>query len=331
MSQTFKAYRVAKEGDNVARSVKTMGLDELPRGEVVVRVHYSSLNYKDALSASGHPGVTRNFPHTPGIDAAGEVLRSSEARFQKGDPVIVTSYDLGMNTPGGFGQVIRVPAEWVVPLPEGLSLREAMILGTAGFTAALAAHELLQAGLEPSSGPVLVTGASGGVGSLAVALLAKLGAEVVASTGKTSAQGFLTSLGTAHVLDREELGQATTKPMLPVRWQGAIDTVGGHTLENIVKSLIPGGAVAACGNVAGADLHLSVFPFILRGVKLLGIDSAQCPVERRRAIWEKLAGPWKPEALERTATEIGLDGLDGAIEAILKGEIQGRVLVNLNP
>jgi acrylyl-CoA reductase (NADPH) len=323
----FRAYRVEKDAHKVRRAVTTMSIDELPPGEVVVKVHYSSLNYKDALSASGYPGVTKSYPHTPGIDAAGEVLASSDARFAGGDAVIVTSYDLGMNTPGGFGQVIRVPAEWVVPLPEALSLRESMILGTAGLTAALAVDELLRHDL---ASPALVTGASGGLGSLTVAILAKLGLEVTASTGKESAHEMLRELGATSFLDRQELAEATERPLLKARWGGAVDTVGGRTLENVVKSLKWGAAVAACGNVGGAEVSLTVFPFILRGVKLLGVDSAGCPMERRQAAWRKLAGEWKPMEMDKITSEIGLDELDEAVEAILKGEVQGRVLVNLN-
>lgn len=325
--ESFKAYRVDVRDGQVSRSVETLSVGTLPPGDVTVEVHYSSLNYKDALSASGSKGVTKSYPHTPGIDAAGVVTTSRDARFKPGDKVIVTSYDLGMNTPGGFGQLIRVPADWIVPLPEGLTLREAMMLGTAGFTAALCVEALEHQGV--GDGSVLVTGASGGVGSLAVALLAKAGYVVTASSGKESAHEALLALGAAEVIDREAFSAPTGRPLLPDNYAGAVDTVGGQTLENVVKMLHLGASVAACGNVGGAELNLTVYPFILRGVKLLGIDSQHCPMEKRQKVWRKLAGEWKLEGLERITREIGLDELDEAVEAILKGQIQGRVLVRL--
>lgn len=329
MNEIFRAYRVELDGEHAKGSVKQVGLDVLPQHAVTVQVAYSSLNYKDALSATGHKGVTRNYPHTPGIDAAGTVVASDDARFKPGDEVIVTSYDLGMNTPGGFGQLIRIPADWIVPLPQGLTLREAMILGTAGFTAALSVDALERHGLAPEAGPVVVTGASGGVGSLAVALLAKLGFDVAASTGSPEAHAMLKALGATSIIDRQELSEASKRPLLPPRWAGAVDTVGGTTLEQIIKTLERGGAVAACGNVAGAELSLTVYPFILRGANLLGVDSAECPMPRRQAIWQKLANAWKLEGLEAITTEVGLDELDDVVAMILKGETRGRVLINL--
>jgi acrylyl-CoA reductase (NADPH) len=329
MNETFRAYRVELDGEHAKGSVQQVGQDVLPPHPVTVRVAYSSLNYKDALSATGHKGVTRNYPHTPGIDAAGTVVASDDSRITPGDEVIVTSYDLGMNTPGGFGQLIRVPADWVVPLPEGLTLRDAMILGTAGFTAALAVDALERHDLRSDAGPVVVTGASGGVGSLAVALLAKLGYEVTASTGSQGAHGMLKALGATHIISRQELSEPSKRPLLTPRWAGAVDTVGGHTLEQIIKTLEHGGSVAACGLVGGVELSLTVYPFILRGANLLGVDSAECPVPRRRALWRKLANEWKLGGLERITTEVELDGLDKVIKAILTGQTQGRVLVNL--
>jgi len=328
MTGTFRAFRVEKQGDEFRRGVQEVSTEVLPENPVTVRVAYSSLNYKDALSATGNPGVTKSYPHTPGIDASGTVVASEDERFREGDEVIVTSYDLGMNTPGGFGELIRVPAEWVMSLPEGLSLREAMVLGTAGLTAGLAVEALLSHGLEAGAGPVVVTGASGGVGSVAVALLAKLGLEAVASTGTEAAHGWLRELGAAQIVSRGELAEPSERPMLKGRWAGAVDTVGGTTLENIVKSLHYRAAAAACGLVGGPKLSLTVFPFILRGVNLLGIDSAACPMPLRRAVWEKLAGAWKPD-LSRVTREVGLEELDGAVEAILEGKTQGRVLVRV--
>ena len=326
---TFRAYRVEENEDGFTASVKTLHLGDLPAGEVTVRVAYSSLNYKDALSARGNRGVTRSYPHTPGIDAAGVVLDSSDPRFSAGQSVIVTSYDLGMNTAGGFGEMIRVPADWVVPLPDGLDLREAMILGTAGLTAGLALRALERYGLSPAAGPVVVTGASGGVGSLSVALLAHLGYQVIASTGSRRAHGLLESLGASRILERSKLSQASDRPLLGRSHAGAIDTVGGTTLENLVKATDDFGAVAACGLVGGSELRLTVYPFILRGVALLGIDSAGVAMATRIQVWRKLAGPWKPQGLERLAKEVTLEALTDEIEAILKGRTVGRVLVRV--
>ena len=328
MPDTFTAYRVEKEGDETTRSLQELSVSDLPEGEVTVKVAYSSLNYKDALSATGNPGVTKNYPHTPGIDAAGTVVSSSNGNFKGGDEVIVTSYDLGMETDGGFGGMIRVPADWVIPLPQGLSLRESMVLGTAGLTAALCLDALLGQGLTKEGGPVVVTGATGGVGSAAVALLGTLGFETVASTGTKEAEGLLKSLGASEVIDRHELSEEQKRPMLKSRWGGAIDTVGGSTLTNVVKSLKWGASAAACGLVAGPQLDLTVFPFILRGVNLLGVDSAQCPMAKRKEVWEKLAGEWKVD-LEAVTNEVTLSELDDAVDAILQGKTQGQTLVKL--
>ncbi len=325
---TFRAFRVAKSGETFSRSVQRLSPETLPDGSLTVQIGYSSLNYKDALSATGNPGVTKSYPHTPGIDAAGTVTASSDERFNVGDEVIVTSYDLGMNTPGGFGELIRVPADWAVPLPEGLTLREAMALGTAGFTAGLSLDALLNHGLKAAGGPVVVTGASGGVGSVAVALLARLGFEAVASTGTEAAHGWLKDLGASAVVPRQELSEPSSKPLLKPRFAGAIDTVGGEVLTNVVKSLSYRGAAAACGLVAGPELSLTVFPFILRGVSLLGIDSAQCPMELRQRVWQKLAGEWKVD-LTKVTREVTLDELSRVIDEILAGETQGRVLVKV--
>lgn len=325
-SASFSAFRVAEQGDGFVSTLEKMTLADLPAGEVTVRVAYSSLNYKDALSASGNRGVTKAYPHTPGIDAAGTVLASSDDRFAVGDEVVVTSYDLGMNTPGGFAEVVRVPADWVVPVPPGLTVREAMVLGTAGFTAALCVDALEHQGF--TDGPVVVTGASGGVGSVAVALLAKLGFEVVASTGSDSAHETLKTLGAARVVDRADLALKNERPLLKPQYGGAVDTVGGETLANLVKTLLPHASVAACGLVGGVDLELSVYPFILRGVNLLGIDSQNCPMPKRRRVWDKLGGGWKLD-LSAITTEIGLADLDRYIGEMLQGQTQGRILVKV--
>jgi acrylyl-CoA reductase (NADPH) len=282
-TSSFQALVVRETADGeFTRQIEERALADLPDGEVLVCVHYSSLNYKDALSASGHKDVTRSYPHTPGIDAAGVVEESVAAEFRPGDPVIVTSYDLGMNTPGGWGQYIRVPAAWVVPLPQDLTLRESMIYGTAGFTAALSVHRLEAHGLAPDAGEVLVTGATGGVGSLAVAILARAGYQVVAASGKADAGPFLRDLGAAEVVDREAVRDDSGRPLLRGRWAGAVDTVGGEYLATALKSTQYGGAVACCGLVASADLPTTVYPFILRGVSLLGVDSQACPMDTRR-------------------------------------------------
>lgn len=323
----FPVYLATRAADGaVSAGVVDKGIDDLPAGDVLIRVAYSSLNYKDALSATGHPGVTRVYPHVPGIDAAGVVAQSRDARFHDGDAVLVTGYDLGVNTWGGFAGYVRVPAEWVVSLPQGLTLREAMILGTAGFTAALSVDALRTSGIADDQ-PVLVTGGSGGVGSVAVAILAKLGYAVTAVTGKPDAAEYLRGLGARAVIARDELGAAADKGLLPARWGAAVDTAGGIVLDAVLKGTCYGGAVAACGLVAGAELHTHVYPFILRGVRLLGIDSVACPMERRRSIWARLAGEWKPPRLDAMTAEITLDGLDAAIARMLKGGLRGRIFV----
>ena len=289
-SPTFTAMVVSEtETDKFQRELQEKTIDDLPKGEVLVRVKYSSLNYKDALSASGNRGVTRRYPHTPGIDAAGIVEASSNENFTPGDAVIVSCYDLGMNTPGGFGQYIRVPAKWVMPLPEGITLRESMIYGTAGFTAAQCVYRLSQHPVNPEQGNILVTGATGGVGSMAVAMLAKDGYQVVAATGKIEEEAFLLELGAKEILARPKAIDTSERMILKGKWAGVIDTVGGPMLATAIKSTRYGGAVTCCGNAASPDLPLNVYPFILRGISLIGIDSASCAMEVRIPIWQKLA------------------------------------------
>jgi putative YhdH/YhfP family quinone oxidoreductase len=312
-----------------SRSITEKSIDQLPDGEVLVKVSWSSLNYKDALSASGNRGVTRKYPHTPGIDASGVVEESRSDAFQKGDAVIVTSYDLGMNTCGGFGQYIRVPAAWVVPLPAGLDLREAMIFGTAGFTAGMSVMSLSHS-VSPDRGDILVTGATGGVGSLSIALLTKLGYTVSAVSGKPDAERFLKGLGAKKILSRAEVLAGHEKPILKGVWAGVIDTVGGEILASAIKSTDMRGVVTCCGNVASADLPLTVFPFILRGVCLVGIDSQNCPMEKRRKVWQHLASDWKPAHLNDLCHEVSLDQLDEQIDLILHGGQMGRVIVRMN-
>jgi len=327
-SKPFKAFVVEKAGSGeFVRSIRSRHIDDLPPGDLVVRVRYSSLNYKDALSATGHPGVTRQFPHTPGIDAAGEVLSCTSDAFAAGDKVIITGYDLGMETDGGWGEVIRIPASWAVRLPQGFSEYESMALGTAGFTAALSVLKLASAGVKPRDGDILVTGATGGVGSIAVAILSRGGYRVVAATGKCSDEQYLRELGAAEIISREQVTAGFERPMLKERWAGCVDVVGGETLAAAVKATRYGGAVTCCGLVGATDLPLNVYPFILRGVSLLGIDSVQCPAAVRLQVWEKLSGDWKPEQLSRMVTEVPLEGLEEKIQAMLKGGISGRVLV----
>ncbi len=325
---SYLAYEVTERDGAFVRNLTTKSIDDLPAGDLLIRVRYSSLNYKDALSATGNKGVTKNYPHTPGIDAAGTVVSTNTDDFKENDPVIVTSYDLGMNTSGGFGQYIRVPADWVVPLPAGLTLQEAMILGTAGLTAGMSVLRLTEH-IAPDQGKVVVSGATGGVGALSVAILAKLGYEVAAITGKETAHDFLRDLGAREIIPREEMQAEQKRPLLRTAFAGAVDTVGGPILENIVKAIQPMGVVACCGNVASPQLNLTVFPFILRGVSLIGIDSQNYPMRYRREVWTKLAGPWKPEHLMEVFSEITLEELDERIDLILAGRLQGRTVINL--
>ena len=327
---TFRAFRVTKEEDgSFARSIVERDDTELPDGDLLVEVHHSSLNYKDGLSATGNPGVTRNFPHTPGIDAAGKVLESSDARFAPGDEIVAIGFDLGMNTPGGFGQHVRIPAGWAVPLPAGLGLEESMILGTAGFTAALCIDKLETAGMTTASGPVLVTGATGGVGSVAVTLLAQLGYEVHAVTGKEDRHAFLRDLGAAEIVSRETAAEESRRPLLRETWGGVVDTVGGDILFNAVKALKYGASLAACGLVASPNIPATVFPFILRHVNLLGIDSVELPIEEKTRIWDKLAGPWRIDSLAALKEGLTLDTLSDAIDRILAGDMVGRGVLHL--
>ncbi len=331
MSETFfRALVVTKNDDKTfTREVTERKINDLPEGEVLIRVRYSSLNFKDGLSCIGNPGVTRNYPHTPGIDASGEVAESSDSRFKEGDFVIVSGYNLGMDTSGGFGQYIRVPADWIEPLPEGLTVKEAAIYGVAGFTAALSVDALQKHGIVPEDGEVVVTGSTGGVGSVSVALLSHLGYNVVASTGKKEEREFLSGIGASQIISREEVNDESNKPLLSERWGGAIDSVGGNTLATLLKAVKRGGAIAATGLVASSELSTTVFPFILRGVSLLGIDSGYTPKKLRREIWKKLAGDWKFAKLQKLTIDCTLDQLDPEIDKILAGGQRGRVVVDL--
>jgi len=329
--RTFKAMVVAEAGEGkFTRKITQRSLGDLPEGEVLVKVHYSSLNYKDGLSATGHRGVTRNYPHTPGVDAAGVIEESLSDAFHPGDEVIVTSYDLGMNTPGGFGQYIRVPAAWVVPLPRNLSLKESMAYGSAGLTAGFCMLKLQEHGITPDLGEILVTGATGGVGSFAVSMLALVGYQVVAVTGKMDEKQFLADLGAKAVIPRSEATDTSGKPLLKGRWAGVVDSVGGEILATAIRSTKLHGAVTCCGNVASPDLHINVYPFILRGISLIGIDSQSCPMTFRRRTWEKIANEWKLPDLDRQTSLCSLEELGGEIDRILAGKQRGRVIVDLH-
>ena len=330
MTEKFVAMVVEESAPGeFTRQIRTKSLDELPQGELLVRVHYSSLNYKDALSALGRPGVTRKYPHTPGIDAAGEVVSCSDGAFAPGEKVIVTGYDLGMNHAGGYGQYIRVSSSWAVRLPDGLTLKESMIIGTAGLTAALCLHRLSQAGVLPGEGEVLVTGATGGVGSVAVSLLSGAGYHVVAVTGKTAETEFLQSLGARQIMSREDLLRGADRPLLKERWAGVLDVVGGEMLAAAIKSTRYAGVVTCCGLAGSPELPLNVFPFILRAVSLIGIDSAQCPAPLRQQVWQRLAGDLKPASLLESAVECPLCALEKKFVAMLEGQSRGRTVVNL--
>ena len=330
MGQKFQALVVSVSKDkNYSRTIEERSIDELPQEEILIRVHYSSLNYKDGLSCIGNRGVTRHYPHTPGIDAAGIIESSDSKKFKAGDPVIVSCCELGMNTAGGFGQFIRVPADWVMQLPKGLTLRESMIYGCAGYTAGLAIDVLQRQGLKPENGPIIVTGATGGVGSVSVSLLHCLGYSVSASTGKPDAVNFLKELGASEVIGRDSVNDKYGKPLLKEVWAGGIDTVGGETLATILKACMEDGAVAATGMVSSTNLPTTVFPFILRGVSLLGINSLSSIMSIRQEIWSKLAKEWKPKKLESLAYECRLEKLSPEIDRILAGDQRGRVVINM--
>lgn len=331
MSDTFRAMIVRETDDKkYIRRISEKTLEELPEGEVLIRVRYSSLNYKDALSATGNKGVTRKFPHTPGIDASGEVASSESSEFQPGDKVLVTGYDLGMNTSGGFEQYIRVPASWIVRLPDNLSYRESMVYGTAGFTASMSVLRLTRHGFKPESGDVLVTGATGGVGAIAVSILAKLGYRVFGLSGKPDAEKYLLSLGAQGAIPRDDVASQPDRPLLDRKWAAVVDTVGGRILANAIKLADYQAPVTTCGNIAGADLDMTVYPFILRGITLYGINSANCPMEERKVLWKHMATDWKPDNLDQLSREIGLEGLDREIDLMLEGKGQGRKVVNVN-
>lgn len=329
MTQTpFTCLLVEQDAaGNVRRGLAQRTLSDLPASGVLVRVAYSSLNYKDALACLAHPGVVRKLPHVPGIDAAGTVVESAASRFKPGDAVVITGNELGAGQWGGWSEYVRVPADWIVPLPPGLSLKESMMLGTAGFTAAQCVQAIQRNGVKPEDGEIIVTGATGGVGCLAVKLLAKLGYQTVAVTGKAHLKPRLYEWGAARVLGREEAVSKSDKPLLSAYWAGAVDTVGGQTLATIVRETKPYGVVAACGLVGGTELNLTVHPFILRGVILAGISSASLPLDRRIEIWRKLSNEWRLDGLEEIATTVPLADIEQYVQQILQGQIVGRMVV----
>jgi acrylyl-CoA reductase (NADPH) len=326
----FTCYVVEKDANGEIKSgLGRRSLSDLPEGDVLIRVAYSSLNYKDALAATGRPGVAKKFPHVPGIDAAGEVVESSSPDISKGQQVLVTGYELGAGRWGGWARYVRVPAEWVIPLPQGLSLAGSMQLGTAGFTAALSVDAIKFHDVSPQSGEIVVTGATGGVGCLAVAMLAKLGYTVVAVTGKADRHDWLKQLGAARVIGRGDVDVKGGNPLLKAVWAGAVDTVGGNVLATLLRTTHIGGCVTACGLVAGPELATTVFPFILRGVTLCGIDSGWTKRERRLELWRRMANEWKPDRLAEVSTEVALADVDEPVKRILAGGVAGRTVVRI--
>ncbi|WP_310549907.1 acrylyl-CoA reductase family protein [Paenibacillus glufosinatiresistens] len=331
METAFQAL-VADQAETFSLAVQRLETGDLPAGEVLIRVQYSGVNYKDGLASVPNSTIVKAYPFIPGIDLAGEVVSSEDNRYKQGDAVLVTGYGLGVTHFGGFSEYARVPADWIVPIPEGLTAREAMILGTAGFTAALSVQALEQSGIVPERGTVLVTGATGGVGSSAVAMLARLGYHVAASTGKPDESGFLHSLGAAEVLSRTDVydPEAKQRPLDKQRWQAAVDPVGGPQLASILSKIAYGGAVAVSGLTGGAAVPVTVMPFILRGVSLLGIDSVECPAELRRRVWSRLGTDLKPAEPEKLVDrEIGLSELPQALSDIRNAKMRGRTLVRL--
>ncbi len=313
------------------RQIVNRDMEDLSDGEVLVRVHYSALNYKDGLSATGHKGITRNFPHTPGIEAAGRVVKSTSSKFEAGNDVFVTGYDLGMNTAGAFAEYIQVPADWLITKPAILSCKDCMTIGTAGFTAAYALYKMELMGQTPDYGPIVVTGSTGGVGSLAVAVLAKAGYEVIAVTGKKDAEPYLKYLGASRVEPREFLNDSLGKPLSRAMWAGAIDTVSGTMLTTLLKRCRRDGNVVATGLLSSTHFSTTIYPFILNGVNLLGIGAGQTPMTLRLKLWDKLINEWNIcDKLPAIAQEINLEELkDTYIDAILSGKTKGRIVVKI--
>jgi len=327
---TYRALVVDKQGDAFSVAVRELSEADLPPGDVTIRVHWSSINYKDGLALSPTGRVIRTYPMVPGVDLAGVVLESSDSRFAPGQEVVVTGYDVGVSHPGGFAELARVPGDWVMPLPPGLTLKEAMAIGTAGFTAALSLEALEHNGLRPENGTVIVTGATGGVGSTAVAMLAQAGYTVAASTGKASEHAYLRELGASEILSREEVSAESSRPLESERWAGAVDPVGGATTAYLIRTMKYGASIALSGLTGGNTFTTTVYPFILRNVNLLGIDSVYTPMDRRRRTWQRLATDLKPRGLlDSIAVETDLDGVPAVCADILQGKVRGRTLVRL--
>lgn len=330
MSSTFRAYYVNKTETEFSSGLKDISLDDLSPGEVLIKVAYTGVNYKDGLASIPDGRIIRKYPLVAGIDLSGTVVESSDARFKPGDEVLVTSYDLGVSHTGGFSEYARVKADWIVPLPDGLTLKEAMALGTAGYTAALAIHQIERMGVKPANGPVLVTGATGGVGSMAISILKALGYTVAASTGKETEHDYLRALGADEIVSRQETSAESSRPLDRERWAGAIDNVGGSTMAYLLRTIKYGGSIASIGNTGGPNFSTTVFPFILRAANLLGIESAYCPMELRRRLWQHLATDYKPAHLmDMIAHEIPFDELPQALATILKGGVRGRTIVKI--
>jgi NADPH2:quinone reductase len=324
----FRAYRIFEQDGKSAGRFVELSLDDLDPGEVVIRTHFSSVNYKDALAATGAGKVIRRFPCVGGVDVSGVVLTSSDARFKAGDKVLVTGYDMGVAHDGGYAEYVRVPADWVVSLPQGLSLFNAMALGTAGFTAALAIHRLEQNELSPDKGKVIVTGATGGVGSLAIHMLSQLGYHVVAVTGKENEHKYLKSIGASEILPRSEIDLSSKRPLEKAQWAGALDAVGGDTLAWLARTMQQDGAIASFGNAGGVELHTTVFPFILRGIKLLGIDSAATLMPLRQQLWQRLTTGINVQYIDLIGKSILFSQLPEIFSKMLRGEVRGRIVID---
>jgi putative YhdH/YhfP family quinone oxidoreductase len=324
----FTAYRTFDESGKIVSRFVEMTLDELDPGEVVIRAEYSSINYKDALSHNGTGKIIRRFPCNAGIDVAGEIVSSSDSRFKPGDKAIVTSWDFGVAHDGGYSEYVRAPAKWVVPMPAGMSTFDAMVLGTAGFTAGLAVERMEHDGLAPDKGPVVVTGPTGGVGSVAIEILAHRGYHVVALTGKPEESAYLKHLGAAEIVDRRTIDWGK-RPLEKATWAGAVDNIGGHALAWMTRTMKQGGTVASCGNAAGIELKTTVMPFILRGVSLLGIDSGYWPMDRREKLWQRLAHEWKPDKVAAAVKVVALRDLPNVFANLLEGRMTGRYVVQI--
>ena len=327
--EKFKVYRVHEADKKVSARFEEMSISELDAGEVVIRVAYSCVNYKDALAVTGAGRVIRRFPCVGGIDLSGTVVESGDARFRKGDAVLATSYDLGVSHDGGFAEYARVPADWIVPMPRGMTLFEAMALGTAGYTAALGVVRMEQNGLKPANGPVVVTGATGGVGSIAIDMLSKLGFAVTALTGKQSETAYLKGLGAKEVMLRSGLDLSKVKPIDKMLWAGAVDNLGGETLSWLMSTMQQSGTIASIGNAASPNFSATVFPFILRGVSLLGIDSGYTPMPLRRDVWQRLATDMKPDHLKDLVRTVPFEEIGGTFDKLIKGQMRGRFVVDM--